>query len=76
MAGSGDSLADSARRRLKLWDITDEQIKALEESGQSKKTLTLYSPFSGFVLEKNANQGMNVMPEWPCSSWPTSRWSG
>ena len=62
VAGSGDSLADSARRRLKLWDITDEQIKALEESGQSKKTLTLYSPFSGFVLEKTASKGLNVMP--------------
>jgi Cu(I)/Ag(I) efflux system membrane fusion protein len=62
VAGSGDSLADSAKRRLKLWDITDEQIKALEESGQSKKTLTLYSPFSGFVLEKTASKGMNVMP--------------
>ena len=62
VAGSGDSLAESAKRRLKLWDITDEQIKTLEESGQSKKTLTLYSPFSGFVLEKNAYKGMNVMP--------------
>ena len=62
MAGSGDSLAESAKRRLKLWDISDEQIKTLEESGQSKKTLTLYSPFSGFVLEKTAYKGMNVMP--------------
>ncbi len=62
VAGSGESLAESARRRLKLWDITDEQIKALEETGKSKKTLTLYSPFSGFVLEKNAYKGMNVMP--------------
>jgi len=62
VAGSGDSLADSARRRLKLWDINDDQIKALEESGQAKKTLTLYSPFSGFVLEKAAYKGMNVMP--------------
>ncbi len=62
VAGSGDSLAESARRRLKLWDINDDQIKALEESGQAKKTLTLYSPFSGFVLEKAANKGMNVMP--------------
>jgi membrane fusion protein, copper/silver efflux system len=62
VAGSGDSLAESAKRRLKLWDITDEQIKTLEESGQSKKTLTLYSPFSGFVLEKNAYKGMNIMP--------------
>jgi membrane fusion protein, copper/silver efflux system len=62
VAGSGESLAESARRRLKLWDITDDQIKVLEESGQSKKTLTLYSPFSGFVLEKTAFKGMNVMP--------------
>jgi membrane fusion protein, copper/silver efflux system len=62
VAGSGDSLAESAKRRLKLFDITDEQIKTLEESGQSKKTLTLYSPFSGFVLEKAAYKGMNVMP--------------
>jgi len=62
VAGSGNSLAESAKRRLKLWDISDEQIKALEESGQPKKTLTLYSSFSGFVLEKAAYKGMNVMP--------------
>jgi Cu(I)/Ag(I) efflux system membrane fusion protein len=62
VAGSGESLAESAKRRLKLWDISDEQIKALEESGQVKKTLTLHSPFSGFVLEKAAYKGMNVMP--------------
>jgi Cu(I)/Ag(I) efflux system membrane fusion protein len=62
VAGSGISLAESAKRRLKLWDISDDQIKTLEESGEAKKTLTLYSPFSGFVLEKLAYKGMNVMP--------------
>jgi Cu(I)/Ag(I) efflux system membrane fusion protein len=62
VASSGDSLAESAKRRLKLWDITDEEIKRLEESGQAKKTITLYAPFSGFVLEKSAYKGMNVMP--------------
>jgi Cu(I)/Ag(I) efflux system membrane fusion protein len=62
VAGSGESLAESAKRRLKLWDITDEEIQKLEESGKSKKTLTLYAPFSGFVLEKTAYKGMNVMP--------------
>jgi Cu(I)/Ag(I) efflux system membrane fusion protein len=62
VAGSGTSLAESAKRRLKLWDISDDQIKAIEESGQVKKTLTLHSPFSGFVLEKAAYKGMNVMP--------------
>jgi len=62
VVGSGNSLAESAKRRLKLWDISDDQIKALEESGQPRKTLTLYSPFTGFVLEKSAYKGMNVMP--------------
>ncbi|HVP79022.1 MAG TPA: efflux RND transporter periplasmic adaptor subunit [Thermodesulfobacteriota bacterium] len=62
VAESGESFAESARRRLKLWDITDEEIKDLEESGKAKKTVTLYAPFSGFVLEKSAYKGMNVMP--------------
>jgi len=62
VAGSGESLAESAKRRLKLWDISDEQIRLLEETGQPRKTLSLYSPFTGFVLEKNAFKGMNVMP--------------
>ena len=62
VVASGNSLAESAKRRLKLWDISDDQIKALEESGQAKKTLTLYSHFSGFVLEKMAYKGMSVMP--------------
>jgi Cu(I)/Ag(I) efflux system membrane fusion protein len=62
VASSGNSLAESARRRLKLWDISDEQISALEQSGQPMKTLTLYSPYKGFVLEKMVYKGMNVMP--------------
>jgi Cu(I)/Ag(I) efflux system membrane fusion protein len=62
VASSGASLAESAKRRLKLWDISDDQIRALEEGGQAKKTLTLYSPFAGFVLEKSTFKGMSVMP--------------
>jgi Cu(I)/Ag(I) efflux system membrane fusion protein len=56
----GNLLAESARRRLKLWDISDAQIKALEESRDPKKTLTLYSPFTGHVLEKMVNKGQFV----------------
>ncbi len=56
----GNLLAESARRRLKLWDITDAQIKALAESGEPKKTMTLFSPFTGYVLEKMVNQGQFV----------------
>jgi Cu(I)/Ag(I) efflux system membrane fusion protein len=61
VASSGDSLVESARRRLKLWDISDEQIRKLEETGQPSKTLTLYSPYEGFLLEKMVYKGMNVM---------------
>lgn len=61
-ASGSDSLAESAKRRLKLWDISEDQIKALEEKGQVQKTLTLYCPFTGFVLEKFAYKGMNVTP--------------
>ncbi len=56
----GTLLVDSARRRLRLWDISDAQVKALEESREPKKTLTLYSPFTGHVLEKMVNKGQFV----------------
>ena len=58
-----DSLLEASRRRLSLWDISDEQIAELGMTRQPKKTLTFYSPISGFVLKKEAVQGMRVMPE-------------
>ncbi len=60
--GGRESMVESARRRLKLWDISDDQIRTLEERGQVSKTLTLHSPFGGIVLERTAYQGMNVVP--------------
>ena len=35
-------LLESARRRLKLWDITDDQIKALEEPGIEEDAYPLF----------------------------------
>jgi Cu(I)/Ag(I) efflux system membrane fusion protein len=61
-AGS-DSLLESAHRRLSLWDISEQQITDLEKTGKPKRTLTFYSPISGFVLKKDALQGMRVMPD-------------
>ena len=61
-AGS-DSLLESAHRRLSLWDISEEQISDLEKTGKPKRNLTLYSPIGGFVLKKDALQGMRVMPD-------------
>jgi len=61
-AGSA-SLLETTRRRLSLWDISDEQIAELQKSRQPKKTLTFFSPSSGFVIKKDAVQGMKVMPD-------------
>jgi Cu(I)/Ag(I) efflux system membrane fusion protein len=55
-------LAESSLLRMKNWDISDEQIKALAKSGVSKHTLIFRSPVNGVVTEKKALQGMRFMP--------------
>jgi Cu(I)/Ag(I) efflux system membrane fusion protein len=57
------SLVEASKRRLALWDISDSQIRELEEKGEAQRTLTLYAPHSGFVIKKEANQGMRIMPD-------------
>ncbi len=55
-------LADASLLRLRNWDISDEQIKALSKSGETRRTLTFRSPVAGIVTEKKALQGMRFMP--------------
>jgi len=50
-------LLNATRQRLQFWDISDFDIRALEESGEFKKTLTIHSPASGVVLHKQAVEG-------------------
>jgi Cu(I)/Ag(I) efflux system membrane fusion protein len=59
----GESLVEASKRRLALWDISEKQIRELEEKGEAQRTLTLYAPHSGFVIKKEANQGMRIMPD-------------
>ena len=60
--GAMKQLAESSLQRLKNWDISDEQVKALAQSGEAKRTLTFRSPVAGVVTEKKAVQGMRFMP--------------
>jgi Cu(I)/Ag(I) efflux system membrane fusion protein/cobalt-zinc-cadmium efflux system membrane fusion protein len=55
-------LAESGLTRLRNWDISDEQVKALTQSGTARRTLTFRSPVAGIVTEKKAVQGMRFMP--------------
>jgi RND family efflux transporter MFP subunit len=61
-AEGGKRLIESARQRLQLWDVSDEQITRLEKTRAVEKTITLYAPSSGFVTEKNVLAGQKIMP--------------
>jgi Cu(I)/Ag(I) efflux system membrane fusion protein len=62
VAGS-ESLLASARQRLRLWDFSEAQIKRLDETGQVNKTITIYSPVTGYVTDRKAFPHTSVNPD-------------
>jgi len=58
-----ETLLQATRQRLQLWDVTEEQIKTLEESGRASRTLTMYSPMDGFVIKREVFERTYVTPE-------------
>ena len=56
------NLLQATRQRLLLWDISPDQICALEKTKTPMRTLTYCSPSDGIVLDKMAFIGMNVGP--------------
>jgi len=63
IAEGSQSLLQSARERLKLWDISDEQIKELDATGKVSKDLTFYSPITGFVTDRKVFPQTSVTPD-------------
>jgi Cu(I)/Ag(I) efflux system membrane fusion protein len=57
------SLLSATRDRLRLWDISDAQIEQLEKTGKIERTLTFYSPVTGFVLDRQAYPQTAVGPD-------------
>lgn len=55
------SLVEAAKRRLLLWDIDEAQIARMEKEGKPFRSLTIYSPVTGFITEKNVVEGKFVM---------------
>jgi Cu(I)/Ag(I) efflux system membrane fusion protein len=57
----GDStLAAAARRRLALWNVSDDQISDIERSGTAKRRIVLRAPRSGELAEKMVTEGQSV----------------
>ena len=53
-------LLKASRTRLRYWDLTEKQIKTIENTGIVQKTLTIFSPASGVIIKKIAFQGHDV----------------
>src|SRR6267143_3014232 len=56
------ALVASARERLRLWNLTEEQIEAIERRGKAERVLAVYAPSSGIVLKRQALPGNYVEP--------------
>ncbi len=58
------ALLESTRERLAYWDISAEQIEDLEKTRKLRRTLTVFSPTGGLVVEKmnQSLEGMFVKP--------------
>ena len=58
------SLVEASRERLLYWDMTGEQIDALAESQAVTRTVPVFAPASGFIVEKmgDSMEGLRIGP--------------
>ncbi len=61
-SANAEELLESARRRMRYWDIPAAEIDRIEDSSAPQKTLVLNSPASGIVVEKTVVQGARITP--------------
>jgi len=54
---SRPSLYTAAKAKLKLWDLSDTQIKAIEEKGDPQLYFDILSPISGTVMMRHVALG-------------------
>ena len=54
------SILEAVREKLRLWGLTESQIKQIEKKNKASDHITIYAPISGTVIHKNAMEGMYV----------------
>jgi len=63
VASGAESLFGAAKERLLQWEIPPSEIAKLDATGKVITDLTINSPVSGYVTEKNALPNMYVQPD-------------
>jgi Cu(I)/Ag(I) efflux system membrane fusion protein len=56
-----EQLVRAAEDRLRLWGLSDSQLAQLRSRGNAEPRVTIHSPASGAVLEKNVVAGTRAM---------------
>jgi len=57
------SLLEAAAGRLNQWGVPQREIARLEATGEVQQELTVESPVSGYITERNALPNLTVQPE-------------
>jgi len=58
-----EALLEAARQRLEYWDVSPEQIRRLEETGEVFRTLQVFAPAGGVVMKRMPGlEGMATRP--------------
>jgi multidrug efflux pump subunit AcrA (membrane-fusion protein) len=60
VAGFGDELVLSSRRRLQLFDVSEAQIDRLERTGTPERVVTVYAPIGGVITARNVARGQKI----------------
>jgi Cu(I)/Ag(I) efflux system membrane fusion protein len=60
LRASAQRLLKSEREKLRLWGLTEDQIKNIEDRGKVEPHVQINAPLSGIVIHKNAVEGMYV----------------
>jgi RND family efflux transporter MFP subunit len=63
VAAGAEQLVESARERLKQWNISDAEIEKLDATDKPQSEFTFASPVSGYVLDRMALPNAYVQPE-------------
>lgn len=62
VASGAATLSSAAEQRLEQWEIPQSEIAKLKESGKPITDLTINSPVTGYITERNALPNMYVEP--------------
>ena len=63
VADGAASLISASKARLQQFDISESDIATLNDTGEPITELTINSPVSGYITEKNAIPNMYIQPD-------------